>query len=868
MLRTGGEAVVRADLCGGMQQEIHRHALSKSCWTKLLSPYKAMLRGKGVLTVEDELPGDEVMFSEHPIWESAARCLDYKLQWKRHARLPRHINIGEMRSYLRAELLAGQESSDVRVAIGGDSQVVSGAICKGRSASLPLNRELRKSVPNMLGSGVYSSPGYVRSAHNPSDDATRGKDVRQADCRLPDWWLAAVDCNYDDLDALLRDSQLDTHDIGGYSHLGDLCLKDPSIVQPELYRSRKAKQRMKVKAKLKLRKQSQKTIPHKTDSSFSFFSDDILCILQSFGEDQFIFAKDRSWPPQEPGFLDLYSGHKGYARAAVRLGAPWVLTVDILDGEQCDLLNSHVRDKIWKLLKAGVFIHLSAAPICSSFSTAITPPVRSPQEPAGIKPLRPSMKQKILDGNSHSRFLSALVSYCILHAIHYWVENPDSSYLWRQPEWLQLPRGAARRFFRVDFCRFKTRWRKRTRFLTSGRLQDVRTLCTRDHSHVLLRGRSKKHRMSMTKLAEPYPKGLCVHLAWADCADLDLLRLGETMSCRCTHRRIGEASNPGPRRRSDVRRDAGNLDDVRLIRPETEVLGLSGWTNFINWVQDTFGDDLVGSLWLAPGLMGSMLGHYGRHLFESGKALYTFRHLLVYAQRVFPGFRGHLQPAWPVVQKWEELEPVQHRRPLPYRLVQAMSALAILWGWPRIAAVILLSFHGCCRPGEILNGLRSHIVFPRDLAQSDGPLFFRICKPKPGRRGMGRVQHAKVLDDAVIIFLDRLYGDAKANTPIYPGSAGAFRTRWNRLLLSLNVPLAFEITPAGLRAGGTVHLYRQGLPITDILWCLRLKNVETLQHYLQEISTQITMYDLPLVAKQAVNVFADAFPFCLSISLH
>ena len=49
----------------------------------------------------------------------------------------------------------------------------------------------------------------------------------------------------------------------------------------------------------------------------------------------------------------------------------------------------------------------------------------------------------------------------------------------------------------------------------------------------------------------------------------------------------------------------------------------------------------------------------------------------------------------------------------------------------------------------------------------------------------------------------------------------------------------------------------------DILWALRLKNVETLQHYLQEISTQITMFDLSPAAKVSIGAFADFFPFCL-----
>ena len=51
-----GDAVTSADIAGGMRSEIHRHCAAKSAWARLLSPFKAMQRGKGCLGVEDELP--------------------------------------------------------------------------------------------------------------------------------------------------------------------------------------------------------------------------------------------------------------------------------------------------------------------------------------------------------------------------------------------------------------------------------------------------------------------------------------------------------------------------------------------------------------------------------------------------------------------------------------------------------------------------------------------------------------------------------------------------------------------------------------------------------------------------------------------
>ena len=177
--------------------------------------------------------------------------------------------------------------------------------------------------------------------------------------------------------------------------------------------------------------------------------------LESFGREQFIFQDGLSWPPQSQGFLDLYSGKKGFARSAVRYGASWVLTVDFLDGPQCDLLDNSVRKRIQFLLNSKVFIHLSAAPICSSLSRAITPAVRTRDEPSGIRNVSPAMKVKIADGNIHSKWLAGIIRICLRLGIRYWVENPDSSFLWILPEWRDLPHGASFRFTNVIILHFQ-----------------------------------------------------------------------------------------------------------------------------------------------------------------------------------------------------------------------------------------------------------------------------------------------------------------------------------------------------------------------------------------------------------------------------
>ena len=402
-----GDAVVSSDLPSGLRDEIHRHGVSKSCWTRLLSPYKAHLRNKGCLPVEDELPGDEVAYSEHPVWEVAARGLDYQLEWKCRAKAGRHINIGELRAYLKAEVIGAGADGDKRVPIGSDSQVSLGAVCKGRPASSCLNAILRQSLADVLGRGIYSSGGYLRSAHNPADDPTRGVPLRVADVECPSWWLSAAVGEYWDMDDFLLSEFLHPRQLGGYP-----CLNELMIAKPDNFDSlrllRNNLRHRAVKDRLRLRAVQKQTACNEVgsctgerkqcetkDSTLQLpFDKDCLFVLESFGKDQFMIGQDSPWPPTEKGFLNIYSGRRGFAKASLRCGAQWVLTIDIADGPQCDVLKAEVKQKLEYLIRSGCFEHVSAAPICGSFSRAITPAVSSRAHPKGMPGVSKNMVAK------------------------------------------------------------------------------------------------------------------------------------------------------------------------------------------------------------------------------------------------------------------------------------------------------------------------------------------------------------------------------------------------------------------------------------------------------------------------------------------
>ena len=118
--------------------------------------------------------------------------------------------------------------------------------------------------------------------------------------------------------------------------------------------------------------------------------------------------------PDYPGYLCLYAGKRGVAKAVVKAGPLWALTFDWLHGPSQDLLKPALQDALVAAVEARTFAGVGLAPICASFSTAVTPPIRTSQFPEGIPNLSPSFLLKVQRGNAHCTFVVRLVRVLIL----------------------------------------------------------------------------------------------------------------------------------------------------------------------------------------------------------------------------------------------------------------------------------------------------------------------------------------------------------------------------------------------------------------------------------------------------------------------
>lgn len=914
-----GEAAVITRVDEKVYLELLRHCLRKSLWVRLLFPVAAWRRAAGLLEAGGEVPEDETPYTSHPLWQTLVEALPFKLLYSNKKSGNRHINIGEVRAALKAERILARRRPSTRIILGLDSQVALGSLIKGRASSPALNRELERSLPHMIAFDSYSEGVYFETKRNRSDAPTRHQPIPGPTEELSSWWKSLAEGRFEEFDQWLKERGLEPWDLAQLPPFEELegdwrsSKKEErgagGEVSPEEQRSvircsapevekkneegafgtkmgmnalpededRAKKEEEGAEAEKDRRteagKRGQRTEAEKRRLRTEEFgcsprklnAEQIRC-LSSFSRNQFVLPDSMSWPPTEAGWLDLYSGERGVATVLAKEYGCWSLCFDITHSETEDLYDAELRTKIERAIALECFLGGGGGPVCSSFSTAITPPVRSRDWPYGREDVSEAMLEKLQRGNDLALWTFKVLELMLSLSLVVWMENPAMSWMFRLPEWealmLQYP---SLRYWLVDYCRFKAPWRKRTRFATNSCLKDQRCLCQGGHKHQVLRGRSRKHKQNWTLVAQAYPVGVCRSLA----ASLVLTACeGKQMkldAAACAHcnLRIGEASHPGPR--ASHRPRAGALYDVPLVEAKTKQIQVRVWEGFVRWLSASLTPDAVRSAMSCPPLLAQLLEQYGNHLYQQGAALYAYRHLVVVTQQSVAGAKPWLGPCWEMIARWEVKEPPSHRTPLPLTLFRAMFTTAVLWGWRRFACILGISFYGISRPGEPLAEPRKSLLLPSDLLESERTTaFLRISSPKTRRRGGGRVQHLTITETAFVGFLERTLADLSRDAPLFPGAPSTFRRRWDAILEALGVPKSAGLTPGGIRGGGCVAAFHRGLDLSKILWLMRIRHLQTLEAYLQEVAASSVVPDLPSFARRRVKAASALFDLAMS----
>ena len=852
--------------------ELWRHKLTKAAWTKLLSPVRALSRMHGLLDPTLEVPAGELPANAHPHWTVLARTLQFNTKQIKAVNGSVHINLSELKAALEAEARKSRSSPNSRFLVGADSQVSLGSLIKGRSSSRGLNSLLRRFLPTILGCNVYTGWQYIASADNVSDDPTRRRDCRVPPQQVPEWLEQAFGGEFKAMDDFLSKHGVDESSL---AQLPEMQVERAIPAKDDSVRSQRRRAWQKQRS-LRTGLGQNSVNPPVVATRFRaapWMPSDVLTgtaqqLLRAVPREQFVFPAgcDEDALLKLPGHLDLFSGSRRAAIALARQTKRWVLCYDILHSANEDLLDPRVQNELDTMLRAGCFLSLTGGPVCSSFSRAVCPPVRSRLHPAGLAHISGNMRIKVEVGNRMADWLAAFCRACLLLHLVVWIENPAGSFLWLMPSWVKLISDFSLRSFYTDYCRWKTPWRKRTRFYGNFAAAGLSLLCNCQSRHVQLRGYSRRHGVSWTKAAEAYPHSLCRFLARAvyeSLKPIERRRVLDPAACaRCGSSRIGEAQNPGPRM-PRPRPSADNLEDINLVQPTTMLLQKRVHEKFVAWIASELGSEALRSLQRAPKLQLHFCRTFGQWLYTKGEAMYIYRHLLVYLQQMFPSERPALAGAWSLLQRWELIQPVAHRPPLPRIILDALLALSLSWGWHRWAALTSLAFFGVLRVGEPLRATRADLLLPEDCGVDREVLFLQINFPKSGRRGKGRVQHSKVTHLQTIQLVRSAFGSLAPDDPLYPTTASTYRRRWDKLIDALGIDRKCNLTPGCLRPGGAVFLYHCETPIYDLLWRMRLKHLATLESYLQETAALNVVQKINPVARHRVKSCAAMLPFIL-----
>ncbi|CAE7232958.1 unnamed protein product, partial [Symbiodinium sp. CCMP2592] len=478
---------------------------------------------------------------------------------------------------------------------------------------------------------------------------------------------------------------------------------------------------------------------------------------------------------------------------------------------------------LWELLRAGAFAGVYVCPEAGTFSAAVRPPLRSSLHPEGVPDLKPEALAKVRLANHRSHRALDIAGVAAESGVRLLVEHPYNGCFWKLAAWSKPSLASRWRDSVLDLCCFGSPFRKATRiraFNFDG-LEHRRCQCER--KHLQLRGRNPATGKSWASEAGKKPKEFLKYLVQA-------VRQSEPKYNRERLDVAGEAVVPGPRQIRN--RQPLELAAVSLVEPATAALRARYWDLFSAWIDEAAGDGASANVLRLPLLLVSLLVQFAQYLYDAGTPLHYYRQLVAHAQREVPACRPWIRQAWEFVTRWEMLEPLQHRPPLPEPVLHAICAVAVLWGWHRWAAVTLGAFYAICRPGEFVRAFREQLLTSFDLLESGNEFFLRIPEPKTRRRG-ARVQHARIkAPEFVLLFLQKVFQPLPRGCPYVT----MYRRRWDALLKALLIEPKHRLTPGSLRGGGAVRAFRSGEPLAEVQWRMRLRHQETLGYYLQEVT--------------------------------
>lgn len=230
---------------------------------------------------------------------------------------------------------------------------------------------------------------------------------------------------------------------------------------------------------------------------------------------------------------------------------------------------------------------------------------------------------------------------------------------------------------------------------------------------------------------------------------------------------------------------------------------------------------------VCPLLLALLAAQFGTVLYERGVSLYLYRRLIVCIQQSVAGVRPFMTQAWKMINRWEIVEPVTHRLPLPEPLYRAMITTSLIWGLLPFLGLLSWGSQDLVNPSVVCGA-----VFCCRVTSFKLELVWPTLKLKllnPDEEALGGYNIFLSVTPLFVNFLESVYRDVEKDCKLFDGSASAFRRRWDAVLKSLGVVQALKLTPGGIRGGGCVAAFQRGVQLPMLMWKMRLKQQSTLE---------------------------------------
>ena len=342
----------------------------------------------------------------------------------------------------------------------------------------------------------------------------------------------------------------------------------------------------------------------------------------------------------------------------------------------------------------------------------------------------------------------------------------------------------------------------------------------------------------------------------------------------------GEAAQPGPpkarRRGADVRAAERTGVDLRVraqgegTRPGrlAELVA-----DFERWLAAEGRPDLDTLARQQDDLaeLDGALADYGQHMWRTGGSQHAFAETLNGVRHRHNHVRRRLGGAWSVRTAWEHMEPGENRTPIPPVLARALVVLCLIWGWPVLAALLMLGFEAALRPGDLLFLERGDLRFRGEHGDDSDALYVVLRHSKTARLRGARWQHVRVCDPAVIALMYGAFGAWPLDAQLFryagpPAARGRKMAAYvQALCAALQVPYGEQagFTLGGLRAGGVTALFQRHGDLDMVRWRGRWDDQRTMEHYIQELPMARAFADLPADVRAQLRALGRLLPYFL-----